>query len=139
MLPAVRHQQAQSDAFFLRSADRHCRSRGYYLSTSFQNVDVLPSNIALAGAEIEIVEMEDRAMRLKKALAPVKNRYDFIFIDCPPSLGLITLNALAASDTLMVPIQCEYYALEGLSQLVATIRQVKRHFTTPPWIWKGCC
>ena len=96
------------------------------LSTSFQNVDVLPSNIALAGAEIEIVEMEDRAMRLKKALAPVKNRYDFIFIDCPPSLGLITLNALAASDTLMVPIQCEYYALEGLSQLVATIRQVKR-------------
>ena len=96
------------------------------LSTSFQNVDVLPSNIALAGAEIEIVEMEDRAMRLKKALAPVKNRYDFIFIDCPPSLGLITLNALAASDTLMVPIQCEYYALEGLSHLVATIRQVKR-------------
>ena len=86
----------------------------------------MPSNIALAGAEIEIVEMEDRAMRLKKALAPVKNRYDFIFIDCPPSLGLITLNALAASDTLMVPIQCEYYALEGLSQLVATIRQVKR-------------
>ena len=96
------------------------------LSTSFQNVDVLPSNIALAGAEIEIVEMEDRAMRLKKALAPVKNRYDFIFIDCPPSLGLITLNALAASDTLMVPIQCEYYALEGLSDLLSTIRIVKR-------------
>ena len=96
------------------------------LSTDFQNVDVLPSNIALAGAEIEIVEMDDRAMRLKKALAPIKSRYDFIFIDCPPSLGLITLNALAASDTLMVPIQCEYYALEGLSQLVATIRQVKR-------------
>ena len=96
------------------------------LSTPFQNVDVLPSNIALAGAEIEIVEMDDRAVRLKKALVPVKNRYDFIFIDCPPSLGLITLNALAASDTLMVPIQCEYYALEGLSQLVSTIRQVKR-------------
>ena len=76
------------------------------LSTPFQNVDVLPSNIALAGAEIEIVEMDDRAVRLKKALVPVKNRYDFIFIDCPPSLGLITLNALAASDTLMVPIQC---------------------------------
>ncbi len=96
------------------------------LSTPFQNVDVLPSNIALAGAEIEIVEMDDRAVRLKKALVPVKNRYDFIFIDCPPSLGLITLNALAASDTLMVPIQCEYYALEGLSPLVSTIRQVKR-------------
>lgn len=96
------------------------------LASGFQNVDVLPSNIALAGAEIEIVEMEDRAMRLKNALAAVKNQYDFLFIDCPPSLGLITLNALAASDTLMVPIQCEYYALEGLSQLVATIRQVKR-------------
>ncbi|MDD3193698.1 MAG: AAA family ATPase [Oscillospiraceae bacterium] len=96
------------------------------LSTEFENVDVLPSNIALAGAEIEIVEMDDRTMRLKKALAPVKASYDFILIDCPPSLGLITLNALAASDTLMVPIQCEYYALEGLSQLVATVRQVKR-------------
>ena len=96
------------------------------LASGFQNVDVLPSNIALAGAEIEIVEMDDRAMRLKNALAAVKNQYDFLFIDCPPSLGLITLNALAASDTLMVPIQCEYYALEGLSQLVATIRQVKR-------------
>ena len=76
--------------------------------------------------QIEIVELEDRTLRLKKALVPIKADYDFIFIDCPPSLGLITLNALAASDTLMVPIQCEYYALEGLSQLVATIRQVKR-------------
>ncbi len=96
------------------------------LSTSFPGVDVLPSNIALAGAEIEIVELEDRAMRLKKALAPIKPLYDFLLIDCPPSLGLITLNALAASDTILVPIQCEYYALEGLSQLISTIRQVKR-------------
>ncbi len=96
------------------------------LKSEFENVDVLPSNIDLAGAEIEIVEMPDRAIRLKKALLSVKGNYDFIFIDCPPSLGLITLNSLAASDTLIVPIQCEYYALEGLSQLVATIRQVKR-------------
>lgn len=103
-----------------------CEAKDVILSTEFEGVDVLPSNIALAGAEIEIVELEDRTLRLKKALVPIKADYDFIFIDCPPSLGLITLNALAASDTLMVPIQCEYYALEGLSQLVATIRQVKR-------------
>ena len=100
------------------------------LSTSFPGVDVLPSNIALAGAEIEIVELEDRAMRLKKALAPIKPLYDFLLIDCPPSLGLITLNALSASDTILIPIQCEYYALEGLSQLMATLRQVKRMYNS---------
>ncbi|MDD2955547.1 MAG: AAA family ATPase [Oscillospiraceae bacterium] len=94
--------------------------------TAFQNVDLLPSNINLAAAEIEIVEMEDRAQRLKTALAPIKGRYDYILIDCPPSLGLITINALTASDTLLVPIQCEYYALEGLTQLISTVRQVKR-------------
>lgn len=96
------------------------------IHTEFENVDILPSHIALAGAEIEIVEYSDRALRLKNALLPIKDRYNFILIDCPPALGLITLNALSASDTLIVPIQCEYYALEGLSQLVATIRQVKR-------------
>lgn len=96
------------------------------LHTPFLNVDILPSNIALAGAEIELVELENRAMRLKSALLPLKDKYDFIFIDCPPSLGIITLNAFAASDTLLIPIQCEYYALEGLSQLMSTLRQVKR-------------
>lgn len=94
--------------------------------TPFQNVDILPSNIALAGAEIELVELENRAMRLKNALIRLKSEYDFILIDCPPSLGIITLNAFTASDTLLIPIQCEYYALEGLSQLMATLRQVKR-------------
>lgn len=94
--------------------------------SSFQNVDVLPSNIDLAAAEIELVEMENRSNRLKNALVSVKAKYDFIFIDCPPSLGLITLNALTACDTLIVPIQCEYYALEGLSQLMSTVRNVKR-------------
>ena len=94
--------------------------------TKFKGVDVIPASIALAGAEGEMVEMEDRAYRFKRAVAPVKERYDYIFVDCPPSLGLITINALTGSDTLLVPIQCEYYALEGLSQLMATVRQVKR-------------
>ena len=96
------------------------------LKTSFKNLSVIPSNIQLAGAEIELVDMEDRVNMLKKAIAAQKEQFDYIFIDCPPSLGLITLNALTACDTLFIPIQCEYYALEGLSQLMATVRQVKR-------------
>lgn len=96
--------------------------------TKFKQVDIIPAGIQLAGAEIELVELEDRTYRLKKAIAQVKDQYDYILIDCPPSLGLITLNALTACDTLLVPIQCEYYALEGLSQLMATVRQVKRMY-----------
>ena len=92
----------------------------------YKNVDVVPSNISLAGAEIELVDLTNRETRLKYALSQVRDAYDYIFVDCPPSLGLITLNGLTACDTVLVPIQCEYYALEGLSQLVATIRQVKR-------------
>ncbi len=95
-------------------------------ATPFRNVEVLPSSIQLAGAEIEMVELNRRESRLKAVLAAVRERYDYVFIDCPPSLGLLTLNALCAADTLLVPIQCEYYALEGLSQLMATVRQVKR-------------
>ena len=94
--------------------------------TPFRNVDVLPSSIQLAGAEIEMVELNRRENRLKAVLAQVRDEYAYIFIDCPPSLGLLTLNALCAADTFLVPIQCEYYALEGLSQLMATVRQVKR-------------
>lgn len=94
--------------------------------TKFENVDLVPSNIALAGAEIELVEQDGREAKLKNALLPVRYQYDFILIDCPPSLGIITLNALTAADTLLVPAQCEYYALEGLSQLMATVRTVKR-------------
>lgn len=96
--------------------------------TSCKNLDILPSNINLAGVEIELVDMPERTYRLRQALAPIKNEYDYIFIDCPPSLGLITLNALTAATGVMVPIQCEYYALEGLSQLTATVRQVKRMY-----------
>jgi chromosome partitioning protein len=96
------------------------------VNTNYNGVDVIPSSMQLAGAEVELVALNDRTNRLKKALFAVKDRYDFIFIDCPPSLGLITLNSFTASDSVLVPIQCEYYALEGLSQLISTIRQVKR-------------
>ena len=94
--------------------------------TEFYGVDVLPANMNLAGAELELVDSSKRESNLKNALLLVKGEYDFIFMDCPPSLGLITLNALCAADTVLVPIQCEYYALEGLSQLISTVRQVKR-------------
>ena len=96
------------------------------LSTAYKGLDILPANMDLAGAELELVDMQSRESRIRTALAPVKDRYDFIFIDCPPSLGLITVNILCAVDTVIVPIQCEYYALEGLSQLMNTVRQVKR-------------
>ena len=99
------------------------------VKTGFENVDLIPCNMQLAGAEIELASLEkEREAQLKKALAPVRDNYDYIFIDCPPSLGLITINSLTASDSLLVPIQCEYYALEGLSQLMNTVRTVKRLF-----------
>lgn len=88
--------------------------------------DVMPSNKALAGATVELIVMERREYRLKDALALVSGRYDFILIDCPPSLEMLTLNGLCAADTLLVPVQCEYYALEGLSDLLSTVRIVKR-------------
>lgn len=96
------------------------------IKTPFDNVDIIPSSIDLAAAEIDLIGMEHREARLKTGLAPVREAYDYIFIDCPPSLGLITINALNASDSVLVPIQCEYFALEGLSQLMASIRQIKR-------------
>jgi chromosome partitioning protein len=98
------------------------------LHTAFRNLDLLPANINLAGAELELSMLDNREARIRRALAPLKQNYDFIFLDCPPSLGLITLNALCAVDTVLVPIQCEYYALEGLSQLMGTIRQIKRRY-----------
>lgn len=94
--------------------------------TKFKNVTVVPSSMDLAGAEIELIELDNRNEKLKQKLLPIRNDFDFILIDCPPSLGLITINALTVSDSVMVPIQCEYYALEGLSQLISSIRQVKR-------------
>ncbi len=96
------------------------------IKTQFKNVDVIPADLNLAGAEVELIEIEKRESRLKIAVAQLWDKYDYIFFDCPPSLGLITINALTASDTFLVPVQCEFYALEGLAQLMATVRQVKR-------------
>ena len=96
------------------------------LETEYKNLWISPGNISLAGAELELVDEENREFRMKKAIDEVKENYDFIIIDCPPSLGLITLNAFAAADSVLIPIQCEYYALEGLSQLTKTIKMVKQ-------------
>lgn len=100
-------------------------TRQIILKTSYKNLWILPSTMDLAGAEIELSALPDRVKRLKNALLSVAD-FDYILIDCPPSLGLITLNALTAADTVLIPIQCEFYALEGLSQLTNTIKQTKR-------------
>lgn len=103
-----------------------CSAADAIVKSEFKGVDIIPSSMNLAGAEIELTALENRETKLKNALAPIRENYDFILLDCPPSLGLITLNALTATDTFLVPIQCEYFALEGLSQLMSTMRQVKR-------------
>lgn len=97
------------------------------IQTKVKNLDVCPSNINLAGAEVELVSMMSREHRLKEKTNSQKDNYDYIIIDCPPSLGLITLNAFTASDSVLIPVQCEYYALEGLGQLINTINLVKKH------------
>ena len=95
--------------------------------TIIKNLLVCPSNINLAGAEVELVSMMSREQRLKEKLEEIKDKFDYILIDCPPSLGLITLNAFTASDSVLIPVQCEYYALEGLGQLLNTVNLVKKH------------
>ncbi len=95
--------------------------------TMIKNLLVCPSDINLAGAEVELVSMMSREQRLKEKLEDIKDSFDYILIDCPPSLGLITLNAFTASDSVLIPVQCEYYALEGLGQLINTINLVKKH------------
>jgi chromosome partitioning protein len=95
--------------------------------TSVENLYALPATISLAGAEIELVPTISREVRLKRALENIKDQFDYILIDCPPSLGLLTLNALTAADSVLIPVQCEYYALEGLSQLLNTVRLVQKH------------
>jgi chromosome partitioning protein len=97
------------------------------VDTAIENLKLCPSNIQLAGAEVELVSVISRETRMKMAIAEIKNDFDFILMDCPPSLGLLTINSLTAADTILVPIQCEYYALEGLSQLMDTVRLVQKH------------
>ena len=92
----------------------------------FDNLDIIPSNVNLAGAEIDLIDVDNREYILKDSLAEVKDNYDFIILDCPPSLSMLTVNAMTASNTVLVPIQCEYYALEGLTQLMHTINLVKK-------------
>ena len=96
------------------------------IKTDFKNLDIIPANIALAGAEFELVELDNREKRLRNGIESVKADYDYIVVDCPPSLGILTVNSLVAADGIIIPMQCEYYALEGLSQLMLSIRQVKK-------------
>jgi chromosome partitioning protein len=96
-------------------------------SLHFKNLDLVPSDVALVGAEVQLVERPERETLLRRALAPVREHYDFVLVDCPPSLGLLTLNTLAAADSVLIPIQCEFYALQGLTQLLNTVRLVQQN------------
>ena len=98
------------------------------VNTAYENLDVIPTNTALAGAEFDLFDFDESEFRIKKALEEVRDNYDYILIDCPPSLGMLTINAFAASDGVIVPMQCEFYALEGLSQLMITINRIKRMY-----------
>ena len=104
-----------------------CRAEDALIKTAFKNLDLLPANIALAGAEFDLIERENAESQLRRALISVKDDYDFIILDCPPSLGMLTVNAMVASDGVIIPMQCEYFALEGLSQLMMTLRRMKRY------------
>ncbi len=103
-----------------------CAAKEAIVTTRYENLSVLPANISLAASEFDLVDMPERQAQLGRALAPIKGDYDIIFIDCPPSLGILTINALAASNGVIIPMQCEYFALEGLSQLMLTIRKIKQ-------------
>ena len=102
-----------------------CEMAGTIEKTKFSRLSVAPSDIRLAGAELELAQLEQREFRLRAALNQVRDHYDYILIDCPPSLGLLTINALAASQSVLIPIQCEYYALEGVTALMDTVRRVR--------------
>ena len=105
--------------------EHHAKVRECILPTSSPNVDIIPSHIDLVAAEIELVDKENREYMLKEALKEIKNEYDYIIIDCAPSLGLITINALTAADSVIIPVQCEYFALEGLGKLLNTIKNIQ--------------
>ncbi|MFY3792523.1 ParA family protein [Ureibacillus sp. MALMAid1270] len=108
--------------------------RNVIKETKVENLSLVPATISLAGAEVELVSTISREVRLKHALDEVKDRYDYMIIDCPPSLGLLTINALTAADAVIIPVQCEFYALEGLSQLLSTVRLVQKHLNQELYI-----
>jgi chromosome partitioning protein len=99
--------------------------------TAIPGLQVIPASIDLSGAAVELIEQKERDFFLKKALAPVKNRYDYILIDCPPSLGVLTLNGMAAADAVLIPMQCEYFAMEGLTLLLQTIKRIQKNLNPP--------
>ncbi len=107
-----------------------CTIKEAIIQTKFKNLSILPSNVDLAGSEVSLVQRENREKVLKNIISTIKNDYDYIAIDCPPSLGLLTVNALTATDTIIIPIQCEFYALEGLSQLMNTVKLVKEYLNS---------
>ncbi len=105
-----------------------CRAQDAILRTSFQNLDLLPANISLAATEYDLLEGENAENHLREALLPLKSLYDFIILDCPPSLGMLTVNAMVAADGVIIPMQGEYFALEGLTQLMATVHRIKKRY-----------
>ena len=105
---------------------RECNIKEAIVEDAVENLDILPSNVNLAGAEIDLIDVENREYTLKESISEIRDRYDYIILDCPPSLSMLTVNAMTAADTVLVPIQCEYYALEGLTQLIHTINLVRR-------------
>ena len=113
-----------------RVAIEYAKAENAVVATQFKNVDVIPASMDLAAAEVDLIEIEHREAALKNALAPIRENYDYIFIDCPPSLGLLTVNALTACDTVLIPIQCHFFALEGLTQLMNTVKLVKKHLNS---------
>lgn len=104
----------------------HCKLSDCMVKNQLENLDIVPSNVSLSGAEIELIGVDKKEYILKRHISKVRDQYDFIIIDCPPSLSMLTVNAMTTADTVLVPIQCEYYALEGLSQLIYTIDLVKK-------------
>ena len=109
---------------------RDVNAKEAIMPTNVENLSIIPATIQLAGAEVELVPVISREVRLKRSLQPIRDDFDYILIDCPPSLGILTVNSLTAADSVIIPIQCEYYALEGLSQLLNSIRLVQKHLNT---------
>lgn len=121
-------ERSTQDASLYEVLVNQVKIQDVIVQTSQENLEIVPSNIQLAAAELELVNIENRESRMKEAIAPIRHNYDYILIDCPPSLGQLSINAFTASDTILIPVQAEYYALEGLTQLLNTIRLVQKTY-----------